>query len=108
MAGMGVEEREQLGDVGTVGGGDKAGERDAVGIGEQVVFAAGAGAIDGAGAGLVAPNWAGAQGGGVADGAGEVEPAGLPQLAGRSWWRRWKTPACCHSWRRRQQAIPEP
>jgi len=49
-----VEQREELGDVRTVGGGEEAGERDAVGVGDQVVLAAGAGAVDWAGAGLFA------------------------------------------------------
>jgi hypothetical protein len=51
----GVEEREQLGDVVVVGGGEQAGERDAVGVRDQVVFTAGTGPVNGAGAGLVAP-----------------------------------------------------
>ena len=50
-----LDEREQLGDVVAVGGGEQAGERDAVGVGDQVVLAAGATAIDGVGAGLGAP-----------------------------------------------------
>ena len=50
-----LEEREQLGDVVAVGGGEEAGEGNPVCVGDQVVFAAGAAAVDGAGAGLFAP-----------------------------------------------------
>jgi hypothetical protein len=44
-----------LSDVVAVGGGEEAGEWDAVCVGDQVVFAACAGAVDGAGAGFLAP-----------------------------------------------------
>jgi hypothetical protein len=103
----GVEEREELGDVGAVGGGEQAGERDPLGVGDQVVFAAGAGAVDGVRAGPFAPKSARREE--ESQTARERSRRSVCRsLARRSWWRRSKTPACCHSWRRRQQVIPEP
>ena len=41
-----LDEWQELGDVVAVGGGEEAGERDAVGVGDQVVLAAGSAAVD--------------------------------------------------------------
>jgi hypothetical protein len=49
------DEREQLGDVGLVGAGEQAGERDAVGVGDQVVLGACLGPVDRTWPGLAAP-----------------------------------------------------
>src|SRR5438876_25639 len=50
-----LDEREQLDDVGLIGAGEQAGERDAVGVDDQVVLAPGLAPVDGARPGLVAP-----------------------------------------------------
>jgi hypothetical protein len=50
-----LDERQELGDVVAVGAREQAGERDAVGVGDQVVLAAGSAAVDGARSGLTAP-----------------------------------------------------
>ena len=102
-----LDEREELGDVRTVGGGEQAGEGGAVGVGDQVVFASGAGAVDGAGAGLCAPKSARSEA--ESHTARERSSwSACRSLARRSWCRRSKTPDCCHWWRRRQQVMPEP
>jgi hypothetical protein len=51
----GLDEWQQLSDVVPVGASEQAGERDAVGVGDQVVLAARSATVDGARAGLVAP-----------------------------------------------------
>jgi hypothetical protein len=50
-----LNERQQLGDVMCVGSGEQAGEREAVGVGDQVVLAAELAPVNRTGAGLIAP-----------------------------------------------------
>lgn len=81
--------------------------RDAVGVGDQVVLAAELAPVNRARAGLLAPKSARSE----AESQTARERSRRP--AARSWASRhscnaWKTPACCHSLRRRQQVIPEP
>jgi hypothetical protein len=50
-----LDERQQLGDVGAVGGGEQAGERVTVGVGDQVMLGAGLAPIDRTRPGFAAP-----------------------------------------------------
>ena len=102
-----LDEREQLRDVWAVGAGEQAGERDTVGVDDQVVLAAGLAPVDGAGTGLVAPKSA----------RSEAESQIARERSSRPAWRSrvsssscscCQTPACCQSRRRRQQVMPEP
>jgi len=54
-----LHEREQVREVVPAGAAEKAGERDAGGVGDQVVLAAGLAPVDRAGAGFGAPKTAG-------------------------------------------------
>ena len=49
----GLDERDELGDVVAVPAGDRYGQRDTTGVGDQMVLGAGAGAVDRARAGVV-------------------------------------------------------
>ena len=88
----GLDERQQLGDVVAIGAGEDAGERDAIGVGDQVVFAAGSSPINGIGSGLAAPKSARRE----AESQTARERSSWSfwrSLARSSWWRRAKTPA---------------
>jgi hypothetical protein len=72
-------EWQQLGDVMCVGPGEQAGERYAVGVGDQVVLAAEFAPVNRTGPGLIAPKKR-PQRGRVADSPGEVKAPGGAEL----------------------------
>ena len=102
-----VHECDQLGDVVAVAAGERDSERRAAAAGDYMVLGAASGAIDGAGAGLVAPPNARTC---------ELSIAARDQSISSAWCNltssnscsRCHTPACCHSRNRRQQVTPEP
>src|SRR6516165_2442891 len=102
-----VHERGQLGDVVAVAAGERGGQRCAATAGDHMVLGAASGAVDRAGAGLVAPPNARTC---------ELSIAARDQSINSAWCNltsssscsRCHTPACCHSLSRRQQVTPEP
>jgi hypothetical protein len=91
-----LHEREQLGDVVAVGAGEKAGERDAARVGDQVMFGAGFAPVNRARPGLGAPKSA----------RSEAESQTARERSSRPAWRSrasssscscCQTPACCQS-----------
>ena len=102
-----LDERQKLGDVMCVGPGEEAGERDTVGVGDQVMLGAGLAPIDRTRPGLAAPKRARS----VAESQTARERSSRPDRRSRASscsCSRCQTPACCQSRRRRQQVIPEP
>ena len=102
-----VDEREHLGDVVAVAAGERDGEWRAAAAGDQVVLGAASGAVDGAGAGLVAPPKARTCELSIAARSQSINSAWC-SLTSSSSCSRCHTPACCHSRSRRQQVTPEP
>ncbi len=103
----GLEEWDQLGDVVAVAAGECGGERDAGGVGDQVVFAAGSAPVNRTSSRLGAPfdarMWE------PSTAAREKSRTLAPRsLARRTSWSRGHTPASVHSARRLQQVMPEP
>ena len=102
-----LKQWDQLGDVVAVAAGQGSGERDAGGVGDQVMFAARPTPIDGASSGLGSPFnariWE------PSTAAREKSRAfALRSSARRTSWSRGHAPASVHSARRRQQVLPEP
>jgi hypothetical protein len=102
-----LDERQKLGDVMCVGPGEEAGERDTVGVGDQVMLGAGLAPIDRTRPGLAAPKSARS----VAESQTARERSSRPDRRSRASscsCSCCQTPACCQSRRRRQQVMPEP
>lgn len=83
------------------------GERDALGVGNQVTLGPGAPAIGGIGAGLLAPLLAGTLALSTQARLQSIAPA-RPRRSSRTRWSLSQTPAACQSRNRRQHVIPEP
>jgi len=103
----GVDQRQKLGHVVGVRPGERRRQRDALGIGQEMMFRAGLAAIRGIGARFFPPCTART----------EVEST-MPRdqsiwsawrsLPKRTVWTRSQTPFLCQSQSRRQQVIPDP
>ena len=103
----GVDEREELGDVVSIRTSERDHQRDALRFGEDVVFAARAGAIGRVGARLEPPFSARMLELSTTARDQSISPAWW-NASSRAWWSFFHTPAACQSRNRRQQVIPDP
>jgi hypothetical protein len=102
-----VEQSVQDPGVVDVGWGQQHGQRNALSIDKKMAFRAWFAFIRWVGAGFFAPFFAATVAESTAARLQSISPA-RPNSSKRSRWRRSQTPACCHSWSRRQQVIPLP
>jgi hypothetical protein len=102
-----VEQRVQNLRVVDVRGGQQHGQRNALSIDKKMAFRARLAFIRRVGAGLFAPFFAATVAESTEARLQSIPPA-RPSSSRRVRWRRSQTPACCHSWSRRQQVIPLP
>ena len=102
-----IEQRDQLGDVVAVAGGERNGKRDAGRIHQQVVFGAAAGQVDRGGPGQEPPRSARGWEPSTLARDQSITPA-APVLTSTRWCRASHTPAAGQSRRRRQQVTPDP
>ncbi len=102
-----VEQRNQLGDVVAVAGGERHGKRDAGRIDQQMVLGAVAGAIDRGWPGQEPPKSARIWEPSTLARDQSIAPAAL-SLTRRRWCKASHTPAACQSRSRRQHVTPDP
>jgi hypothetical protein len=102
-----IDQRNELGDVVSVAGGERPGQRETASVYEQVVLGTSASTIDGAGTCFRAPflacRWLESQ---IARDQSMSPPAFSSES--RSACSRSKTPSSCQACRRRQQVMPQP
>lgn len=101
-----IEQRLENFAVVNVGGGQDESERHSVAIDKNVAFATGFAAIDGVGAGFLAPFFAGTDEESALARDQSIAPAVL-SLSSNRWCKQAQTPALCQSRSRRQHVMPE-
>jgi hypothetical protein len=102
-----VDQREQLGDVVAVGGGQRRDERNPVAVGENMMLRPGLAAIGRVRSSFFPPRSARSEELSTMARAKSRRPR-RRSSASRTACRRFQTPARCQRTRRRQQVIPEP
>jgi hypothetical protein len=104
--GNAVDQRDQARAVVDVGRRELDGERDTLSIHGKMPLRAGLAAIGRVRTGVLAPFFAGTLAAST-EARSQSMPSAAPRRSSIVWWMAPHTSACCHSWSRRQQVMPE-